>query len=68
MSRPLLFLVMLLVALGMSDASAQTKKGSAPVRNPTAKDPSILVNVYMAGCSRRNSRVLSLPWPIFSPP
>jgi hypothetical protein len=57
MSRPLLFLVLLLLALGMSDvSSAQTKKGSAPGRNPTAKDHRSSVSVYMRDAARRSSR------------
>jgi hypothetical protein len=65
MSRPLLFLVLLLVALGMSDVSAQTKKGSAPARNPTAKDPSILVNVYMRDAGKNEVLVATRIWPGF---
>ena len=65
MSRPLLFLVMLLVALGMSDVSAQTKKGSAPARNPTAQDPSILVNVYMRDAGKNEVLVATRIWPGF---
>ena len=65
MSRPLLFLVLLLLALGMSDVSAQTKKGSAPARNPTAKDPSILVNVYMRDAGKNEVLVATRIWPGF---
>ena len=65
MSRPLLFLVMLLLALGMSDVSAQAKKGSAPARNPTEKDPSILVNVYMRDAGKNEVLVATRIWPGF---
>jgi hypothetical protein len=65
MSRPLLFLVLLLLAVGMSDVSAQTKKGSPPGRNPTAKDPSILVNVYMRDAGKNEVLVATRIWPGF---
>ncbi|MET0682671.1 MAG: hypothetical protein ABWZ29_04935 [Casimicrobiaceae bacterium] len=65
MSRAMLFLVLLLVALGMSDVSAQAKKGSAPARNPTAKDPSILVNVYMRDAGKNEVLVATRIFPGF---
>jgi len=63
MSRPMLFLVLLLVALGTSDALAQVKKGSAPSRYPTAKDPSILINVFMRDAGKNEVLVATRIWP-----
>ena len=65
MSRPLLFLVLLLVALGTSDAFAQAKKAAAPSRFPTAKDPSILVNVFMRDPGKNEMLVATRIWPGF---
>ena len=65
MSRPLLFLVLLLVALGTSDAFAQAKKGAAPTRFPSAKDPSILVNVFMRDPAKNEILVATRIWPGF---
>jgi hypothetical protein len=65
MSRAMLFLVLLLVAVGMTDVAAQTKKGSAPARNPTAKDPSILVNVFMRDGAKNEVLVATRIWPGF---
>ena len=64
MSRPL-FLLLLLVAIGVSDATAQAKKGASPGRNPTAKDPSILVNVYMRDPGKNELLVATRIWPGF---
>ena len=63
MSRPLLLLVLLLVALGSSDALAQAKKGGAPSRAPTPKDPSILVNVFMRDAGKNEVLVATRIWP-----
>jgi hypothetical protein len=65
MFRPLLLLVLLLVALGHSDAFAQAKKSPAPSRNPTAKDPSILVNVFMRDPGKNEVLVATRIWPGF---
>ena len=64
MSRPL-FLLLLLVAIGVSDATAQTKKGASPGRNPNAKDPSILVNVYMRDPGKNELLVATRIFPGF---
>lgn len=65
MSRPILLLVLLLVALGNADAIAQTKKPAAPARYPTAKDPSILVNVFMRDAGKNEVLVATRIWPGF---
>jgi hypothetical protein len=64
MRRPLL-LLLLLMALGISGAFAQTKKGAAPGRNPTAKDPSIVVNVFMRDAGKNEVLVATRIWPGF---
>ena len=63
MSRPILFLVVLLAALGMSVASAQSKKGSAPSKFPTAKDMSITVNVFLRDAGKNEVLVATRIWP-----
>ncbi len=62
MYRPML-VVVLLVALGISGASAQTKKPAAPARNPTATDPSIVVNVFMRDAAKNEVLVATRIWP-----
>jgi hypothetical protein len=65
MSRPMLLLVLLLMALGNSDTFAQAKKGAAPSRYPTAKDPSILVNVFLRDAGKNEVLVATRIWPGF---
>ena len=65
MSRPSLFLVLLLVALGAHDVAAQAKKGGAPSRLPNPKDPSILVNVFMRDPGKNEVLVATRIWPGF---
>ena len=63
MSRPLLLLV-LLVAVGISGAFGADEKGcAAPGKNPTAKDPSIVVNVFMRDAAKNEVLVATRIWP-----
>jgi hypothetical protein len=63
MSRPMLLLA-LLVAVGISGASAQTKKAAAaPGKNPVASDPSIVVNVFMRDAAKNEVLVATRIWP-----
>ena len=63
MSRPMLLLVLLL-AMGISGASAQTKKAAAaPGKNPVASDPSIVVNVFMRDAAKNEVLVATRIWP-----
>lgn len=64
MRRPLL-LLLLIAALGISGAFAQTKKGggSAPSKTPTAKDPSIVVNAFMRDAQKNEVLVATRIWP-----
>ena len=64
MRRPLLLLV-LIAALGTSGVFAQAKKGggAAPSRPPTAKDPSIVVNVFMRDAAKNEVLVATRVWP-----
>jgi len=63
MRRPLL-LVVLIAALGISGAFAQTKKApAAPSRPPTAKDPSIVVNAFMRDAAKNEVLVATRIWP-----
>ena len=65
MSRPLVSLLVLLVALGSSGAFAQAKKGGgpAPGKPPTAKDPSIVVNAFMRDAQKNEVLVATRIWP-----
>ena len=63
MSRPMLLLV-LLVAVGISCASAQTKKpAAAPAKNPAPADPSIVVNVFMRDAAKNEVLLATRIWP-----
>ena len=62
MRRPLLLLV-LIAALGASGAFAQAKKGSAPSKPPTAKDPSIVVNAFMRDAAKNEVLVATRIFP-----
>jgi hypothetical protein len=63
MRRPFLLLV-LIAALGISGAFAQTKKGpAAPSKVPTAKDPSIVVNAFMRDAAKNEVLVATRIWP-----
>jgi len=62
MRRPLMVLV-LIAALGISGVYAQAKKGAAPSKNPTAKDPSIVVNVFMRDAGKNEVLVATRVWP-----
>src|SRR2546430_94165 len=60
-------------ALGPGYAGCSSARGSPRARNapgtgtPTAARILASSSAAVSGCSRRNSRALSLPWPIFSP-
>ena len=63
MRRPLLLLV-LIAAIGISGAFAQTKKGSVPSgKPPTAKDQSIVVNAFMRDAAKNEVLVATRIWP-----
>src|SRR5215471_397233 len=66
MRRLVLFLV-LIAALGTSGVFAQAKKGggggSAPSKPPTAKDPSIVVNVFMRDAAKNEVLVATRIFP-----
>jgi len=63
--RRQLLLLLLFMALGISGAFAQPKKAAAPGRNPTAKDPSIVVNVFMRDAGKNEVLVATRIWPGF---
>jgi len=59
-----MLLLALLVAVGISGASAQTKKAAAaPGKNPVASDPSIVVNVFMRDAPKNEVLVATRIWP-----
>jgi len=59
-----MLLLALLVAVGISGASAQTKKAAAaPGKNPVASDPSIVVNVFMRDAAKNEVLVATRIWP-----
>jgi hypothetical protein len=64
--RRLLPLLILIAVLGTSGVFAQTKKGgggSAPGKPPTAKDPSIVVNVFMRDAAKNEVLVATRIFP-----
>jgi len=63
MSRATRLLIVLLIALGAFDASAQTKKAAAPARPPTDKDQSISVVAYMRDAAKNELLVETKIWP-----
>jgi hypothetical protein len=59
-----LLLLLVVIALATSGVFAQTKKGgSAPSKTPTAKDPSIVVNVFMRDAAKNEVLVATRIWP-----
>ena len=62
MLRPLSLLLVLPLVFGVSGIFAQTKKPAA-AKAPTAKDPSIVVNVYMSDASKDEVLLGTRIWP-----
>jgi len=63
MLRSMTMLLVLLLVLGASGASAQTKKAAAPGRIPTAKDNYISVNVFMRDGNKNELMLGTRIWP-----
>ena len=63
MLRSRLLLLVLSLVFGISGALAQTKKPASPGRIPTAKDKSIVVNVYMRDGSKNELLLGTRIWP-----
>jgi hypothetical protein len=58
-----LLLVLALLVFGASGVFAQTKKPSSPGKVPTAKDPSIIVIVYMKDANKNEVLLSTRIWP-----
>src|ERR1700674_5199869 len=58
-----LLLLVLALVLGVSGVFAQTKKPSSPGKVPTAKDPSIIVIVYMRDANKNEVLLGTRIWP-----
>ena len=65
MLRTMSLLLALPLVFGVSGALAQTKKPSQPARAPTAKDKSIVVNVYMKDGNKNELLLGTRIWPDF---
>ena len=63
MLRSSILLVAFSIMFGISGAYAQSKKPPAPGRIPTAKDKSIVVNVYMKDGNKNELLVGTRIWP-----
>lgn len=63
MLRTMSLLLALPLVFGVSGALAQTKKPSQPGRVPTAKDNSIVVNVYMKDANKNELLLGTRIWP-----
>jgi hypothetical protein len=63
MFRTMSLLLALPLVFGVSGVLAQTKKPSAPARVPTAKDNSIVVNVYMKDGGKNELLLGTRIWP-----
>ena len=63
MLRSRLLLLVLSLVFGISGALAQTKKPASPGRIPTAKDNSIVVNVYMRDGNKNELLLGTRIWP-----
>ena len=63
MFRSIALLLMLLLVLGVSEISAQTKKPASPGRIPAAKDNSISVNVFMRDGNKNEILLGTRIWP-----
>src|ERR1700682_6830871 len=63
MLRSISLLLVLSLAFGVSEISAQTKKPSLPGKTPTAKDSSISVIVYMRDASKNEVLLGTRIWP-----
>src|SRR6202158_3034646 len=63
MLRSILLLLVLSLAFGVSEISAQTKKPSSPGKTPTAKDSSISVIVYMRDANKNEVLLGTRIWP-----
>ena len=66
MLRSISLLLVLALVFGASGVFAQTKKPSSPGKVPTAKDPSIIVIVYMRDANKnevfaRHANLAGLP-------
>ena len=63
MLRSISLLLLLPLVFGVSEISAQTKKPSSPGKVPTAKENSIIVNVYMRDANKNEVLLGTRIWP-----
>ena len=63
MLRSISLLLVLALVFGGSGVFAQTKKPSSPGKVPTAKDPSIIVIVYMKDANKNEVLLSTRIWP-----
>ncbi len=63
MLRSISLLLVLPLVFGVSGISAQTKKPSSPGKVPTAKESSIIVNVYMRDANKNEVLLGTRIWP-----
>ncbi len=63
MLRSISLLLVLPLVFGVSGISAQTKKPSSPGKVPTAKEDSIIVNVYMRDANKNEVLLGTRIWP-----
>ena len=63
MLRSISLLLVLPLVFGVSGISAQTKKPSSPGKVPTAKENSIIVNVYMRDANKNEVLLGTRIWP-----
>ena len=63
MLRSISLLLVLPLVFGVSGISAQTKKPSSPGKAPTAKESSIIVNVYMRDANKNEVLLGTRIWP-----
>jgi hypothetical protein len=63
MFRSISLLLALPLVFGAAELAAQTKKPSASVRTPTAKEPSIAVNVFMRDANKNELLLETRIWP-----
>ena len=63
MLRSISLLLLLPLVFGVSEISAQTKKSSSPGKVPTAKENSIIVNVYMRDANKNEVLLGTRIWP-----
>ena len=65
MLRSISLLLVLALVFGVSGAFAQTKKSSSPGKVPTAKENSIIVNVYLRDANKNEVLLGTRIWPAY---